>query len=193
MRGSRQRCWRAQVFRNVFSMTNQTLRGDCARCAALCCVALAFDQSELFAFNKPPGEVCRHLDQCGRCAIHLKLAKKGFAGCSQYDCLGAGQRVTQEIFGGATWLEQPSLLGPMSRAFSLVYRLHVVLELLDQARRLQLSEEEVRTLNILENETQTLASAAATARTTEAIEARVQAFLRTLKHRVATTRKVDAL
>jgi hypothetical protein len=75
------------------------LRGDCTRCAALCCVALAFDRSASFAFDKPAGVPCTNLR--GRlCVIHDELEARGCGGCARYDCAGAGQRVCEEVFGG---------------------------------------------------------------------------------------------
>ena len=74
-----------------------SLRADCGRCAGLCCVALAFDRSALFAEHKPAGAACRYLNAADRCAIHANRAEHGFAGCAGYDCLGAGQLVTQEL------------------------------------------------------------------------------------------------
>ena len=38
------------------------LRADCARCSALCCVALPYAASADFAYDKPAGRPCRHLD-----------------------------------------------------------------------------------------------------------------------------------
>jgi hypothetical protein len=43
-------------------MDDALLRAECARCAALCCVTLAFDASDLFAFDKAAGEPCPHFD-----------------------------------------------------------------------------------------------------------------------------------
>jgi hypothetical protein len=121
-------------------MTSSTLRGDCAQCAALCCVALAFDRSPLFAYDKPAGEPCANLGAKGRCTIHTERADKGFAGCEIYDCLGAGQAVTQGLFGGANWRDDPALLAPMMRAFSVMRPAHEALALLRQARDLPLPE-----------------------------------------------------
>jgi len=119
-------------------MTPSTLRGDCAQCAALCCVALAFDRSPLFAFDKPAGEPCANLGPRGRCTIHAERAAKGFAGCEAYDCLGAGQAVTQGLFGGRSWRDDPALLGPMMRAFAVMRPAYEVINLLRLARRLSL-------------------------------------------------------
>lgn len=124
-----------------------SLRADCARCAALCCVALAFDRSGLFAIDKEAGSPCPHLDRCGRCRIHANLAGSGFRGCVEYDCQGAGQRVVQECFGGKSWLENGDLLIPMMEAFLVVRIAHAHLELLATAKGLplELHQEERRT------------------------------------------------
>jgi hypothetical protein len=79
------------------------LRADCSRCAGLCCVVHAFYSVQGFAFNKPPHSACRHLTLENRCAIHTGLASRGFPGCVAFDCYGAGQRVTQELFNGMSW------------------------------------------------------------------------------------------
>jgi len=121
-------------------MTSSTLRGDCAQCAALCCVALAFDRSALFAYDKPAGEPCANLGDKGRCTIHTVRAAKGFAGCESYDCLGAGQAVTQGLFGGANWRDDPALLGPLMRAFAVLRPAHEVLALLRQVQAMALPQ-----------------------------------------------------
>lgn len=121
-------------------MLSTDLRADCARCAALCCVALAFDRSSLFALDKAAGEPCANLGRQGRCAIHAERAVKGFAGCESYECLGAGQAVTQGLFGGKSWQEDPALLGPMMRAFAVLRPAHEVLDLLRLVAQLPLPE-----------------------------------------------------
>jgi hypothetical protein len=165
-------------------MIPSTLRGDCAQCAALCCVALAFDRSPMFAFDKPAGEPCANLSAKGRCAIHAERMAKGFAGCEAYDCLGAGQVVTQDLFGGASWRDDPSLLGPMMRAFAVMRPAHEALALLRQARRMSLPVSAVRRLEAAERELDpaegwTLADVAS-GRIERATDA-AMAFLRSLK------------
>lgn len=131
-------------------MTEITLRSDCGRCSALCCVALAFDKGDMFGLDKGADEPCPHLTRCGGCGIHGSRAEQGFRGCIGYDCLGAGQRVTQRLFGGRSWLDDHSLLGPMVTAFLAVRRAHELLLLLRQAARLPLSGEDRRRLAWLE-------------------------------------------
>jgi hypothetical protein len=116
------------------------LHADCARCAALCCVALAFDRGEDFALDKPAQTPCPHLDAGFACTIHDTLNARGFSGCACYDCLGAGQRVTQDLFGGRDWRSDPALLGPMSEAFARLRQVHKDLDLLLAARALPLPD-----------------------------------------------------
>jgi hypothetical protein len=77
-------------------MTNLDLRPDCARCDALCCVLLAFDASDAFAFSKPACAPCRNLADDNRCRVHSTLAEQGFSGCVAFDCQGAGRRITRK-------------------------------------------------------------------------------------------------
>lgn len=120
-------------------MTSIDLRPDCARCAALCCVALPFDRSSRFAIDKAANVPCPNLDRHSRCRIHANLAARGFGGCVAFDCFGAGQRVTQEIFKGRSWQDDPALLAPMARAFLTALRAHEYLLLLREAAGLPLS------------------------------------------------------
>lgn len=119
-------------------MDRTALRADCAQCAALCCVALAFDRSEHFAHDKPAGEACAMLSACGTCRIHGERAARGYGGCIAYDCLGAGQRATR-MFAGRAWRDDPGVARAMFDAFSRLRRVHDLLLLLDQAGRLSLT------------------------------------------------------
>jgi hypothetical protein len=93
------------------------LQSDCSRCAALCCIAFPAEKSPGFAVSKAGGEPCPHLDTCGACAIYDERAESGFAGCLQFECFGAGQRVVQGLFNGRSWQDEPDLLEPMIEAF----------------------------------------------------------------------------
>lgn len=132
-------------------MNEAMLRPDCTRCAALCCVALAFDRSELFAFDKPAGEACTHLGSNLRCTIHKDREKRGFGGCVRYDCVGAGQRVS-EMFRGHDWREDRAVAAQMFEAFSLMRKVHDLLQLLCTAEKLPLTPEQERARNALEEE-----------------------------------------
>ena len=126
-----------------------TLRADCSKCAALCCVAFAFDKGEDFAIDKPPHVACDKLNNTFLCSIHANLSDEGFSGCARYDCLGAGQRVTQEVFGGQNWRDAPRLVAPMSDAFAVLRQIHRDLELLLAARALPLPAGKLTELDAL--------------------------------------------
>ncbi|MFJ9722255.1 pentapeptide repeat-containing protein [Streptomyces sp. NPDC101209] len=110
------------------------LRGDCANCFGLCCVALPFAASADFALDKAAGTPCPNLRDDHRCGIHARLRQKGFTGCTVYDCFGAGQQVSQVTFGGQDWRT-----GPRDRArrmfdvFPVVRQLHELLWYLTEA------------------------------------------------------------
>jgi hypothetical protein len=109
------------------------LRADCARCVGLCCVALAFARSADFAFTKDAGEPCVNLDDDDRCVIHPELRSRGFKGCTVFDCFGAGQKVTQHTFGGASWRDDPDTRQSMFAVFPLVRQLQELLWYLSDA------------------------------------------------------------
>ncbi|GGB01667.1 hypothetical protein [Allosediminivita pacifica] len=113
------------------------LKTDCSKCAALCCIALAFDKGKDFAFDKNPGEPCPNLSGHS-CSIHDRLTEEGFPGCVAYDCLGAGNRVVQEVFGGRSWQSDPRLTRPMMEAFSGMREVHKRIDLLRAAGDLPL-------------------------------------------------------
>lgn len=123
-------------------MNPELFQDDCSHCAALCCVALAFDKSHLFAFDKSAGKPCSHLKQDTRCGIHDKRATSGFTGCIRYSCFGAGQRVVQECFDGKTWQSNATLTKPMMHAFQQARRIHELLLFLVEAHKLPLRREQ---------------------------------------------------
>lgn len=113
-------------------LTGDALTPDCERCCGLCCVAPALVRSPEFAFSKEAHAPCPNLQQDFRCAIHPELERRGFSGCATYDCHGAGQHVTQVLFGGRSWMEldQPAR---MFDAFMLARDLFESLSLLNTA------------------------------------------------------------
>jgi hypothetical protein len=77
----------------------------------------AYLEVQGFPEDKPAGRPCAQLDSAGRCAIHAERAAHGFIACAQFDCHGAGQWVTQRLFGGASWRDSPELLQDMAEAY----------------------------------------------------------------------------
>lgn len=122
-------------------MDDAMLRADCSGCAGLCCVALSFDRSASFAFDKSAGEACRHLTAEHRCRIHTALEAHGMSGCARYDCNGAGQRVTA-MFAGRSWRDSPSVMRVMFDAFRILREVHELLVLLRTASALSLAPEQ---------------------------------------------------
>jgi uncharacterized protein YjbI with pentapeptide repeats len=109
------------------------LRADCARCFALCCVAPAFAASTDFAIDKPAGQPCPNLRAEFRCGIHTDLRRRGFAGCTVYDCFGAGQQVAQVTFGGQDWRRAPHTARRMFEVYPVMRQLHELLWYLAEA------------------------------------------------------------
>jgi uncharacterized protein YjbI with pentapeptide repeats len=110
-----------------------SLRADCERCFALCCVGPAFSASADFAISKPAGQPCPNLQPDFRCSIHDRLRPRGFGGCAAYDCFGAGQQVAQVTFGGRDWRQAPEIAAQMFDVFAIVRQLHELLWYLTEA------------------------------------------------------------
>ncbi|MEV7128479.1 pentapeptide repeat-containing protein [Streptomyces sp. NPDC093260] len=110
------------------------LRGDCAACFGLCCVALPFAASADFARDKPAGKPCPNLREDHRCGIHTRLRAEGYPGCTVYDCFGAGQKVSRITFGGQDWRTAPAgQAREMFEVFPVVRQLHELLWYLTEA------------------------------------------------------------
>ena len=73
-----------------------------------------------------------------------------FRGCIAFDCAGAGQYVTQVMFAGRSWRDDPDLARPMGEAFAAMLAVHAQLGLLQQARGLLLPDEMLQRLEDLE-------------------------------------------
>ncbi|KAB7673084.1 pentapeptide repeat-containing protein [Bacillus sp. B1-b2] len=103
------------------------LKPDCKNCFALCCVALPFNQSNEFAFNKDAGIPCKNLSSNFLCNIHTSLRESGCKGCTVYECFGAGQKVSQDIYKGEHWRERIDMKEEMFQVFPIVQQLHEML------------------------------------------------------------------
>ncbi|MET7425178.1 pentapeptide repeat-containing protein [Dactylosporangium sp. NPDC005555] len=116
------------------------MRADCGNCFGLCCVAPAFSRSSDFAIDKPGGHACPNLGATFACGIHTSLRPRGFAGCTVYDCFGAGQKVAQETFAGRDWRAAPATAPLMFDVFATMRHLHELLWYLSEARDLPAAE-----------------------------------------------------
>ncbi|MEB3370854.1 pentapeptide repeat-containing protein [Saccharopolyspora mangrovi] len=119
------------------------VQADCSRCFGLCCVALPFTASSDFAVDKPSGVACHNLLDDFSCGIHDRLRDSGFAGCTVFDCFGAGQHLSQHTFGGISWRQAPETAGAMFAAFPVMRGLHELLWYLADA----LAREETTSLH----------------------------------------------
>lgn len=109
------------------------LRADCGSCFALCCVAPAFSRSPDFGLDKPAGRACPHLTAGSRCGIHSRLRERGFAGCDAFDCLGAGQKLSQRTLGGTDPWQDPDRAQVAVELFPVMRQLHELLRYLAEA------------------------------------------------------------
>ncbi|MFJ5519480.1 pentapeptide repeat-containing protein [Streptomyces griseoluteus] len=135
------------------------LGADCANCFGLCCVALPFARSADFAHDKPAGKPCANLREDHACGIHTELRAKGYAGCTVYDCFGAGQRVSQVTFGGRDWRTGGKKHAQlMFDVFPVVRRLHELLWYLTEALGLDAARPLHPELNRALEETERLAA-----------------------------------
>ena len=108
-------------------------QADCANCFGLCCVALAFAASADFPVDKAGGVPCRNLNEDFRCSIHRNVRLSGYSGCTVFDCLGAGQKVSQQIFGGLSWRDDLESAQKMFQLLPVMQQLQEMLLYLTQA------------------------------------------------------------
>jgi hypothetical protein len=110
------------------------LRADCTRCMGLCCVVPAFYSFQGFGFDKPAHTPCRNLTPGNRCTIHSDLVGHGFPGCADFDCYGAGQRVSQDLFAGVSWRTSgPLVTERIFSAYSACVSIHRLMGVLVMA------------------------------------------------------------
>lgn len=102
----------------------ESLTADCTQCFGLCCTALNILASSDFPINKQAGTACVHLQTNYSCQIHSNLREKGFKGCTVFDCLGAGQAVSQITFKGQSWRENPKMGKKMFQVFPVMEQLY---------------------------------------------------------------------
>ncbi|RDW17279.1 pentapeptide repeat-containing protein [Oceanobacillus chungangensis] len=117
----------------------ESLKADCSKCFGLCCTALNIVASSDFAINKPAGTPCSNLQRDFRCKIHKNLRDKGFKGCTVFDCLGAGQKVSQDTFSGQNWQEHPEISKKMFSVFPIMEQLYEMIAFIAEALTFNIS------------------------------------------------------
>ncbi|WP_135076174.1 hypothetical protein [Terasakiella sp. SH-1] len=81
---------------------------DCSKCAAFCCIALGYEQSDQFPYEKPKNQRCKNLDHCDSCLIHDDLEEKRYKGCIAFSCHGAGPHLVS-LYSKIDWKNDPEL------------------------------------------------------------------------------------
>lgn len=109
------------------------LTADCSNCFGLCCTALNIMASSDFPINKPAGTPCMNLRSDYGCQIHSHLREKGFKGCTVFDCLGAGQVVSQFTFNGQSWRDNPETREKMFQVFPIMEQIHEMISYVAEA------------------------------------------------------------
>jgi hypothetical protein len=109
------------------------LTADCSRCVGLCCVLPGFSASAEFALTKPAGRACPNLADDFRCRIHRTLRDDGFAGCTVYDCFGAGQHLVSAVDDAEHWPNDPAVRQRFAERFPALRQLHELLWYVDRA------------------------------------------------------------
>ncbi|MFF5996116.1 pentapeptide repeat-containing protein [Lysinibacillus sp. KU-BSD001] len=117
-----------------------SLTADCIQCFGLCCTALNIVASSDFAVNKNAGTPCPNLQGDFRCKIHNNLREKGFKGCTVFDCLGAGQQVSQVTFNGQSWQAHPEIAEKMFRVFPVMEQLYEMIAFIAEALTYEISD-----------------------------------------------------
>ncbi|WP_042479320.1 pentapeptide repeat-containing protein [Bacillus ndiopicus] len=118
----------------------ENLKADCSKCFGLCCTALNIVASSDFAINKPAGTPCPNLQKDFRCKIHKNLRDTGFKGCTVFDCLGAGQKISQDTFNGQSWREHPEIAEKMFRAFPVMEQLYEMIAFIAESLTYNISD-----------------------------------------------------
>ncbi|NMS90712.1 pentapeptide repeat-containing protein [Clostridioides difficile] len=116
------------------------LKIDCEKCFGLCCLALYFSASDGFPADKESGKPCINLQSDFKCSEHNNLVKRGFKGCTAYDCFGSGQKVAQVTYKGRDWMKSSELANQMSEVFLIMRQLHEMLWYLKEASVLDISD-----------------------------------------------------
>ena len=128
------------MYNEAAKSIRESLTPDCVNCFGLCCTALNIAASSDFAINKAAGVPCPNLQGDFRCKIHKSLREKGFKGCTVYDCLGAGQKVSQVTFNGQSWREHPESAEKMFGVFPIMEQLYEMIAFIAEALTYEVSD-----------------------------------------------------
>lgn len=134
-------------------MDKHNFKIDCSKCCGLCCSALFFSKVDGFPENKKAGIPCSNLQENFFCKIHNKLEETNLKGCIGYDCFGAGQYVTQNLYNGETWLTLKNKKDEIFNVFIIIYQLFQIRYYLEEGKNIIKSNNLINNIKdlILEN------------------------------------------
>lgn len=118
----------------------KSMQANCQNCFGLCCTALNIVASSDFAIQKQAGLPCPNLQSNFTCQIHSELRNKGFKGCTVYDCLGAGQWVSQSTFHGQNWRRTPEIADNMFRVFPIMEQVYEMIAYITETMSYEISQ-----------------------------------------------------
>ena len=143
------------IHKNIYdNKLFEELKIDCKKCFGLCCVALYFSASDGFPIDKESGKPCINLQLDFKCSVHNSLMKRGFKGCTAYDCFGSGQKVAQVTYKGIDWMQSSELTNQMSEVFLIMRQLHEMLWYLKEASVLNISDTIKSKIDLIIEETE---------------------------------------
>jgi uncharacterized protein YjbI with pentapeptide repeats len=129
-----------KIGNSIGNELRKSMQADCRNCFGLCCTALNIVASSDFAIHKPAGTPCPNLQSNFSCQIHRELRNKGFKGCTVYDCLGAGQWVSQSTFRGQDWRNNSEIANKMFRIFPIMEQLYEMIAYVAEAMSYAISQ-----------------------------------------------------
>lgn len=107
-----------------YAAQRENLKIDCEKCSGLCCVALYCTKTDGFPGNKEAGIPCKYLMSDFRCSIYSKLSEQNMRGCIAYDCFGAGQKVTQDLYPNVAWNTRREKANEIFEVFLIVFQVY---------------------------------------------------------------------
>ena len=144
------------MYKETAKNIRESLRADCSQCIGLCCTALNLIASSDFAINKSAGSPCVNLQSDYGCHIHAHLREEGFKGCTVFDCLGAGQVVSQATFKGQSWRDDPEIGARMFQVFPIMEQIHEMIAYAAEGLSYELPQDLSEKLNVQLKELQNL-------------------------------------
>ncbi len=115
-----------------FNEIRKSFKSDCTKCCGLCCVSLYFSKIDGFCEDKPAKKPCKNLDDNFQCKVHSSLKEMNLTGCLSFDCLGAGQWITQKM--KTNYIHDSLILDHFVNVLHLQHTLFYISEVVEMCR-----------------------------------------------------------